>query len=124
MDKIIPDDILNDSFDINTIITFKNERLSFTIHAQFCSVDGVAYDVTVEHRDDTSVMKCTEGEVAKQYYFSPYTTQKYIRLIMAEFSKGKPSIDCKYELLMLINKIKQKNLKEVELNGESEQQTD
>ena len=118
MDKIIPDDIIDETFDANTIITFKGNKLGFMIHANFQSEDDIVYEAVIEHREDTSVMYYTEDNHKWKYYFSPYVSQRYIKFIMAEYAKTKPSVDFKYEVITLINKIRQRNLSCKEVPGQ------
>ena len=122
MEKLIPDDIIDETFDVNTIITFKGDKLSFMIHASFRTIDGdVIYDAVIEHREDASIMMYSKNNNKLKYYFSPYISQKYIRYIMSEYAKSKPAIDHKYEIVALINKIIQRNLSAEEVSdGEGE----
>ena len=111
MNKIIPDDIADEGFDVSTVITIKDGEIGFTIHASFRTINGdTAYDAVIEHHEDSSIMVYSENDNKWKYYFSPYTTQKYIRCVIPEYAKSKPAIDHKYETIMLINKIMQRNL--------------
>lgn len=119
MDKIIPDDIVE--FDSNTVISFDGCNNSFFIYSTFKSEDNITYEIVIEHRKDTSIMFFKESDRKWKYYFSPYITQKYIKLVMGEYVKTNPNINFKYEVISLINKIRQRYLSCEECaNGESE----
>jgi len=121
MDRIIPDDIDDSSFNVYTAILFKGNKLSFMIHTSFNSDDGIQYDAVIEHHEDGSIMEYSENSAKWKYCFSPYFTQKYIKFIMSEYAKNKPCVDHKTEVLGLINKIIQRNLScEVVSDGKSE----
>ena len=120
MDKIIPDDIINDSFCVNTNIEYKDGKLNYVITTSFLSVDDISYNIRIEHRRDSSIMHYHENEKKLKYYFSPYVSQRYLKFILLEYAKSNPSINQRDEVISFINKIKQHNLacKEVE-DGES-----
>lgn len=116
MDKIIPDDII--SLTINTSIEYKNDVLNYEIHVVFMTVDNVVYDVSIFHRRDSSIMICRVGDEQYKYYFSPYISQRYLKFILMEYAKGKPTINHKNEIIALINKVIQHNLACKEVNDE------
>lgn len=119
MNKIIPDDIVE--FDSNTVISFDGQQHGFFVYSTFKSEDGISYAIVIEHREDTSILFYGENDHKWKYYFSPYISQKYIKLVMSEYIKNKPNIDFKYEVISLINKIRQRYLSCEEcVDGESE----
>jgi hypothetical protein len=110
MDKIIPDDIIDDSLCIHTSIDFKQGILTYWIDAVFSSVDNVTYDINIEHRRDSSIMICRKNDKRFKFYFSPYVSQRYLRFVLPEYAKSKPAINHKLEIISFINKIIQHNL--------------
>lgn len=120
MDRIIPDDIIDGTFSVDMQIVFHHGKLKFIIDTDFHSVDDVFYDAYIEHHEDTSIMILLQNDKKEKYYFSPYITQKFIKFIMTEYTKNKPAVDHKYEVVSLINKIVQRNLGVEEVvDGES-----
>ena len=105
MDRIIPDDILEDQFTVITSVTSKEDKLSYSLMAVFFSVDNRTYDVCIEHKEDTSEMVLKEGSISCKYYFSPYITQRFFRALIPAYGTSKSKIKHKTELISLINKI-------------------
>lgn len=118
MNKIIPDDINDQTFFVDTTVSVGPEQTMFTIDADFRSVDDVFYDIYIEHHEDTSIMILSENETAWKFYFSPYITQKYFKNIMPEYSKTKPNVNHKLEVITLINKIIKNHLSCEEMKNE------
>lgn len=110
MDRIIPDDIIDNTFEITTSVIVKDAQLDYFIHTRFTSVDKVQYDILIEHHDSGSIMLYYEDGKVFKYYFSPYMSQRYIKYMMLEYAKNKPNVDHKSEIISLINRIKQRNL--------------